>query len=1359
MKVLVLDFDLFSSVGGGQTVYRRLIETNPDIQFTYYRRREAADAPKPLNAQSVAFSKRFFPFLSFDYLNMRDVFPPFWTRDPLIEASDFAISVAGAEFDIVEVPDYLQIGGFLPAALDYYGVKFQRLTLAMHGNWSTTYKMNWGTVGLSDVQRDQFEEWQYRAVDLRYAISPAYIDEWYDFVPVRAHYLHPTQFFRFPQPTIVTPSGEDSKISLNFIGRLERRKGPDIFLKLASLLPRDLVGPVRIIGPTTPWEGRPHGVDHVRDWLAQYAADLGIDLSLADTFNETEIRQVYDSPALIMLPSRYDTLNLIALEAMFSGCPAVIGSGAGVCRFLRESFPTLPFIEIDIANPERCLTAVSDLLRNYNQYRGHLIEEVNKADTSPKGPTLSEIYQASPTPDLSVRQIAAQSFYALLDQYEHHNRPAKSKLRALAQRLGEQIDAFRYPSVVVSSSTPDEVLRNISPAVLYQTAAQIKENHERDINEKVKLYGRISELRKIDRVRAWNELARLEWLRGNYQLYATYKLRVMRALDVDYFGDLERVAQTLEAEGYSVEAQTARALYGPAHEREDKCAVILEEAFANNRSASLTDDFTIFEDRRDHSNPRVSVIVSLYNAADKLPLFYQTLAQQTLIKQRGLEVIFIDSNSPADEYQSFKAAYEQMPVSALFVRTLARETIQKAWNRGISLARAPYLAFLGADEAVVPDCFEVLSAELDRDSSLDWVIGTSVVAEVDHAGNTLREVMVYDRKGFHQDLAYLETCYLSWVGALYRRSIHDRFGYYDSSFRAAGDTEFKNRVLPYINAKAIARVLGLFRNYPEGQTTASPRAEIEDLRAWYLHRSVAGAEYAFRRRGIEAAALLLKECVSYRKSYLQHNSTDLCFADVLLRVIERRSVNVPELCLGPGLRELLTIYRSLEYLRPLTPVSHDAALRKTASAISRISAAHKAVPDLDLNPAYQLFNDNRYEQHHWPWAGEETAYHHRQQWRYVWRSFAQSKQPAEAFNSVVRPTYQSIAAPIDSTFCAELETRCKSLQGADNSGLASQAALLANYFAETASHRPAFDTLAELFLKKKSGMTSEQAIAQLGSTIDGEFCASVEYALLRRPEILRPKTKLLVELLLSKTSGANRLPRLPVGISEDDPAPIIMRLLTAGDFAAAISKVKSPLPQECLPLISLVVDAAKAAAEEELAEVLDELAAFLVQLPDDRKSSVSSNAGFLLASAERAVSSGDVVTAIDCFKRFLEAEPNSVAGWIGLAHAAIAVPDNEQARMALIRAQQNAPGEANAWNKLGTAYFKLMDFHQAELMFKQALNLDPASIDAMVNLAVIAANDNRGYEALMFLQRAHEIQPQDKALHELLLELSKALGQ
>ena len=77
-----------------------------------------------------------------------------------------------------------------------------------------------------------------------------------------------------------------------------------------------------------------------------------------------------------------------------------------------------------------------------------------------------------------------------------------------------------------------------------------------------------------------------------------------------------------------------------------------------------------------------------------------------------------------------------------------------------------------------------------------------------------------------------------WVGGMYRKSIHEHFGYYDSTFKVAGDTEFKSRILKFINVAYINENLGIFLNYPDERKSETPLAEIEDLRAWYLYRTV-----------------------------------------------------------------------------------------------------------------------------------------------------------------------------------------------------------------------------------------------------------------------------------------------------------------------------------------------------------------------------------------------------------------------------------------------------------------------------------------------------------------------------------------
>ena len=360
------------------------------------------------------------------------------------------------------------------------------------------------------------------------------------------------------------------------------------------------------------------------------------------------------------------------------------------------------------------------------------------------------------------------------------------------------------------------------------------------------------------------------------------------------------------------------------------------------------------------------MIVSLYRAAAKLPAFLTALQDQTLFRTRQAEVVFVDSGSPDDEYGALTRTELRLPFPYLYVRTRQRETIQTAWNRGILLARAPYLSFLGADETLTPPALEILAGRLDADPTLDWVQANSVATEVDGRGAFVREIMTYDRSGYTPTHPYLDTTYLSWVGALYRRSIHDRFGYYDGSFGAAGDTEFKNRVLPHLKTCCIPQTLGVFRDYPEERATASPRAEIEDLRAWYLHRTAGGVRYAFDDRDPAEVERLLLLTLNHRKSYTRHVSTDVGYARILADYLRSRDPCSPVLGLADGVADLDDAYRTLDWAETRNLVGRARAVRRARETAARVQAVHRATSWLP-DAAYGTHNDNRREQHWWFW--------------------------------------------------------------------------------------------------------------------------------------------------------------------------------------------------------------------------------------------------------------------------------------------------------------------------------------------------------------------------------------------------------
>jgi hypothetical protein len=214
------------------------------------------------------------------------------------------------------------------------------------------------------------------------------------------------------------------------------------------------------------------------------------------------------------------------------------------------------------------------------------------------------------------------------------------------------------------------------------------------------------------------------------------------------------------------------------------------------------------------------------------------------------------------------------------------------------------------------------------------------------------------------------------VGGLYRKNIHDRFGYYDINYRGAGDTEFKNRVLPHIKTKMVNRVLGLFWNYPDARTTQSPMAEIEDIRAWYLHRNLGGIKYAFGQKSPEEVEQFLYLTLGYRKSYCGHISSDFEYAYNLIEFLAEIKPSSPLLALKPSIAQLLTAYRQLDWLDELSSLSPLKSLWQTRNLAQQTQVLHRSIASQlgndEFNPDYDIFHDNRHEQHANLWKTELT---------------------------------------------------------------------------------------------------------------------------------------------------------------------------------------------------------------------------------------------------------------------------------------------------------------------------------------------------------------------------------------------------
>ena len=191
----------------------------------------------------------------------------------------------------------------------------------------------------------------------------------------------------------------------------------------------------------------------------------------------------------------------------------------------------------------------------------------------------------------------------------------------------------------------------------------------------------------------------------------------------------------------------------------------------------------------------VSAIVSTYNSEEHIRGCLEDLVGQTLYRKGQLEVIVVDSGSDQNEQavvREFQARYSRIA----YIRTEEREGIYAAWNRGIRRSRGRYLTNANTDDRHRQDSLETMAKHLDEQPNVALVYGDVFVTNFKH-----QTFASHLRCGYHIRPDYSREMMLSGCHMgpqpMWRRSLHEQVGYFDESFRAAGDYEFWCRLAAF----------------------------------------------------------------------------------------------------------------------------------------------------------------------------------------------------------------------------------------------------------------------------------------------------------------------------------------------------------------------------------------------------------------------------------------------------------------------------------------------------------------------------------------------------------------------------------
>ena len=941
IRVLFAQRDVIGKIGGGEAASARMLERTNQAVVTW----PVSQPPQTPIAANFEYASIDTTFRSGMQERVRSIPAdiPSTVRADFYEALSIAHAVKGQEFDVVECPDYVTYGRFLPFAFAEFGVKYKRLVCSLHGRSSRTFEIEnqFGEViSPAQFQHLQSAERQFifGAADIRYGFSERYVAQTRQLEPLPIALVDPLCAL----PAVHHSARRARKRGLIwFVARQDRVKGADLFLAALFRAGEELWNHYAMCGPSVRFKNRASIFEAMG-----YCRRRGMPFNYRGPLPYADVAiEAYQSGAFVVVPSREETFSLVALEALLHGAPVLLSKHAGAADFIRNRFG-FHFEGVDIFDPFdefAAARAIRSMWEHWPEHREALVKALRETDLSPQPDSLFDAYSSRPEFDPQLRDEAASDWNRVMKAYSDLN-----------AKTVTPIDREK------ESSTPTAVtgkpLFDMADRILNQSPQQ---NPFLCLQETRRLAALSAH---INRARIYRQLARCEET-TRPMVAAAYRLRAFRmgAVPAPEIADLE---QQLQRRGFIEESACVR-LWATSQD-DEPVRNYLEQRRRRSLEIQL-DDSEYVVDRRGANASKVSIIVSMYNASKPVvEHFLAHLSPVAMAAAGRAEIVFVDSGSTLPQIELLRSVPSLQKMPYVIVRSVERETIQTAWNRGIQSARGEYVTCLGVDEGVAESALDELTGFLDRHPEIDWVTSDAVVSEVDAQGRWRRDVMSYHRSPYNR-FSYLNDCtYINYVGGLYRRSIHHRFGWYDGSFKGAGDTEFKCRIFPFIQTAALPKTLGFYFDFPAERVTNSANIEIEDLRAWYLFRTPGGIDYLMQGKEASAWEQLFWSALAGRRCWTGAKADcDLAFAVNVLSGLLRRNPN-HALCVFE--RRLQTLLREMRRLQDWPGHGlHGAIAESDLIERSRrfFRRCTKMRPDLTFPPDYR--SDAFFFAHSWTW--------------------------------------------------------------------------------------------------------------------------------------------------------------------------------------------------------------------------------------------------------------------------------------------------------------------------------------------------------------------------------------------------------
>ena len=216
--------------------------------------------------------------------------------------------------------------------------------------------------------------------------------------------------------------------------------------------------------------------------------------------------------------------------------------------------------------------------------------------------------------------------------------------------------------------------------------------------------------------------------------------------------------------------------------------------------------------------PKISLVTSIFKADEYIEQFMEDITRQTVFKDK-CEWIIINPNSPGNEEEKIKPYLEKYP-NIIYKRLDYDPGIYDTWNMAIKMSSGEYITNANADDRKSPNSIEEHAKMLYLNPDVDLVYADSFISR---KPNERWEDMNQNNEKYNFEQFSIEAMLRGnppHNNPMWRKTIHDKNGYFNQKYKSAGDWDFWLRCA-FNDSKfmKINDILGVYYFNPTGMST------------------------------------------------------------------------------------------------------------------------------------------------------------------------------------------------------------------------------------------------------------------------------------------------------------------------------------------------------------------------------------------------------------------------------------------------------------------------------------------------------------------------------------------------------------